>query len=798
MIIGMDFGTTNSGMAVYDGRHLQFVPIDPTNTNATVARTALYITNDRSVFIGRSATDTYYTQNLNRSVKYELVRVGEIELTFAEVGTYYKDVYIEKDVYAPGRLFLSFKMGLSSPNYLGTIVGSSYFFLEDIIATYLYITRRRAETHLGREIDSIVLGRPVRYSDDPQHNELARERMLQAAFRAGYKKVYLEHEPIAAAYYYETTIDHEQNILVFDFGGGTLDISVLRVGNPKTRQVLATGGIPIAGDEFDRKLVSSQLPKHFGEGTTYRTHDGTELPVPSGFYTAFNNWQDLLLLQRTETLETMQQIVRTARHPLKIRALINLVTSSYALKMYDIAEQTKRQLSSSTQTVLQFDGPGFQVRELITRAEFERLIRADVRAITSRIDAVLDEAGLTANEIDAVIRTGGSSQIPVFINLLEERFGADKVRDIDTFTGVTAGLGIIAHGVAQGEINLRCYTPETQYGVEKLYSDPQSPVPLVDLDLMKRLIDLAENRAREEATAKILIGSHPEGDIEAVELALDASGAEAGAATTLEALGLNEHLQAPLLILNPEEHIILMTTEFRLLTRTARELADLRRVGLKLAEVENFHRDAFGRETVSGLARLNAIKDGDKVLVISQGGYGQVLIGKSFTSKLTTAVPYIMQRTLSGELTTLAAIPEGGEVIAVTSAGRAVRIPVGAFSIAVERIIKIPRETMIVGIFGLAQPQEIIMVTASGHAQRLASDSIPQSTPNTNGEKVTSRSNVVSALPYQPGAAWVAVTNQRVLRVHTDDVPLLTPDGTSDYKLLRLKKGERLISLHNA
>lgn len=134
MIVGMDFGTTNSGMAVYDGKQLQLVPLDPANRNPHVARTALYITNDRSIYIGRDATNTYYEQNLNRPSKMEMVHVGEIELTFAELPTFVRDVYIEKDIYSPGRLFLSFKMGLSSQNYLGTIVGLQYFFLEDIIA----------------------------------------------------------------------------------------------------------------------------------------------------------------------------------------------------------------------------------------------------------------------------------------------------------------------------------------------------------------------------------------------------------------------------------------------------------------------------------------------------------------------------------------------------------------------------------------------------------------------------------------------------------------------------------------
>src|SRR5262245_44640374 len=251
----MDFGTTNSGIAAYDGQRLQLIPIDPANPNATIARTALYITNDREVYVGRAAIDTYYAQNLNRSVNIERVRVGEIVLTFAELPSFVRDVYIDKDVLSPGRLFVSFKTALSSLNYLGTVIGAHFYFLEDIIALYLYMAKRRAEAALQTDINRIVLGRPVRFAFDPNDDALARERLLKAAFRAGYEEVYLQYEPIAAAYHYESTIDREQIVLVFDFGGGTLDLSVLRLGNPKTREVLATGGVPIAGDVFDSKLA---------------------------------------------------------------------------------------------------------------------------------------------------------------------------------------------------------------------------------------------------------------------------------------------------------------------------------------------------------------------------------------------------------------------------------------------------------------------------------------------------------------------------------------------------------------
>ncbi|MBZ0289405.1 MAG: Hsp70 family protein, partial [Anaerolineae bacterium] len=215
MIVGMDFGTTNSGMAVYDGENLRLIPLELANRNPYIARTALYITNDRQVYIGRQAIDTYYEQNLNRPVKIEKVIVGEITLDFADLPSFKKYVYVEKDVLAPGRLFLSFKTGLKSLNYIGTVIGAQFYFLEDIVAMYLYIAKQRAEQFLKRDVRQIVLGRPVHYSMDAQEDQIARERMLNAAFRAGFEEVCFQYEPVAAAYHYETTIQSEQTVLIF-------------------------------------------------------------------------------------------------------------------------------------------------------------------------------------------------------------------------------------------------------------------------------------------------------------------------------------------------------------------------------------------------------------------------------------------------------------------------------------------------------------------------------------------------------------------------------------------------------
>ncbi|MCC6803878.1 MAG: Hsp70 family protein, partial [Anaerolineae bacterium] len=574
MIIGMDFGTTNSGIATYDGTRLRVIPIDGSNS---IARTALYITNDRQFYIGREAIDTYFAQNLNRPVNISRVRVGEITLTFAEIGTFVRDVYIDKDVLSPGRLFVSFKTALSTLDYLGTVVGSNFYFLEDIIALYLYIARQRAEAALQTEIRQIALGRPVRFAFKPEDDALARERLLKAAFRAGYEEVYLQYEPIAAAYHYESTIDHEETILVFDFGGGTLDISVLRIGNPKTRAVLATGGVPIAGDVFDSKLARARLPKHFGEGSYYRSA-GKRLPVPSSFYEPFANWQEMLTLQRPDLFHQIELIERTAQRPQQIRALLSLISSSYGLKMFDIVEGAKRQLSQTDRAAIHLQGEGFDVREPITRGEFEAIIGPETRLIEDYLDNLLRDAGIRIEDIDVVIRTGGSSQIPAFVQMLEARFGRERVRSVETFSSVTSGLGIIAHRIERGEIDAKVFRRSDFADSEQADTSTAS----VDFEVLKKFVALTEDRAARAETVGTVALS--DGTVSASLKAPDEAG-----------------IRAPHIIAAAaDDPILIMTSEYRFLLKTTQQLATLDSLGLSLADAESFHADEFGAEHVTG------------------------------------------------------------------------------------------------------------------------------------------------------------------------------------------------------
>ncbi len=442
MWIGLDFGTTNSGAALFDGQEVHLFPLDPAGTPPSVIRSALYIQRDHQALIGREAIDTYYRQNSGRPKKIVRQYVGQLEQVFSDGLQVVEDIFARIDELSPGRLLRSLKSELAGDYEGSSIFGRSYD-LEELIAIYLREIRQRVEAETGRTVDGVVLGRPVNFagSDEPASNQSATERLRGAAERAGFGQVAFEFEPVAAALHYELTISSPQNIVVFDFGGGTLDVTVMRVGRPEERQVFASGGIGVAGDIFDRRIVEGVLLDHLGRGSTWGDN---AIPFPSQYTGALLNWQTILNLNRPETLHFFRQAQMTGSHPARIRALESLVVNDEGIRLFDEVERTKIALSFARFALIRLTGEEIDIWQALTRSQFEALIARETDRIEECVLGTLERSGLEKSDIDLVVRTGGSAQIPRFIESLGQLFGPEKVILSDLFSGVTAGLAIRA------------------------------------------------------------------------------------------------------------------------------------------------------------------------------------------------------------------------------------------------------------------------------------------------------------------------------------------------------------------
>jgi hypothetical chaperone protein len=791
-IIGMDFGTTNSGMATFDGRAVNVLPLDPSNLNPRVARTALYITNEQSVTVGRAAVDLYFEHNVGRPVKMQKIWVGELEV-IADLVYYITDVYVWADALSPGRLFLSIKSGLRDVNYPGTVIGQFYYTLEDLIALYLTVTKARGERLLDRELKQVILGRPVHFADNSQGDRVAEARLLQAAFRAGYETVYLQYEPVAAAYSYALELTGPENALIFDFGGGTLDITVMRLGEGRPR-VLATNGIPIAGDIFDQKLVRAKLPRHFGEGSFYGPRHKA-LTVPQWIYDSFADWQTILQLQSAESRRILREIAQTAQRKYQIEALLALVSGNYGLKMFDIVEEAKRTLSDKHGAPIYLDGPGFSVHEFITRSEFEEIIRGETRVIERHLLDTVSESGLRPDQIDSVIRTGGSALIPAFYEMLGRHFGEANVRTIDTFSSVTAGLGIIGHHLSRGEIDLVPHTPADFAGLPDPTSG-QLKVRPVNLGLLQRRIEMDERgsgEAVEESQALVLVDqpletainrpglqaySIPEGQmVEDVHLQPKLTGSERPLRTALKTAA-----GTPLLV---------VTSRYRFFLTSARQLIELTETDLGIESLHPF----APRETVCAVADWSVTREMERLLLVTSTGFARAYPLEALRESIEAPLPFGFDSPPPGIPVWMQGAARRQDMIIVTESGRAIRWSLADVPLAGIQAINCGREASfdrVAAAIALEPDGILTILLADGYARRFQIGWVfTPSRANVKGKVLVARKSAVVALAVSD--LIQVITNQRLLTAETSALPL--EESARTHRLVKLDAGESITAL---
>jgi hypothetical chaperone protein len=436
MKVGIDFGTSNSGVAIYDGQKVTVLPIDRQNVQPEVVKTILYITRDQKCAIGQEAVELYYRDNVNRQRRFVKQWAGEIDYHGADMH-YVRDVFVLVDELKPGRLLQYLKTALRKDGFHGTQIFERYYTVGDLVQAYLGLLKGRAEELVGEKIEAVTLGRPVKFSTNPERDRQAEETLRQAAQAVGFKEVDFELEPLAAALDYEQTLEKPQNVVIFDFGGGTLDIAVLRLGG-RERKVYANGGVDIAGSDFDRAIIEKRMLPQFGLGRVGHQPEILEM------IQAVPDWMALPDLATPLNRNTLEKAIRAGLAPVRLKALESLIYNDLAFTFYNRVEAAKIALSAEGATVISLDDKAIALWELYTRHQFETDIFDYVGQVEQVLLETLAVAGLEPGQIDAVVKTGGSSSIPLFSALLARIFGAEKVKQSNAFTSVVAGLAIKA------------------------------------------------------------------------------------------------------------------------------------------------------------------------------------------------------------------------------------------------------------------------------------------------------------------------------------------------------------------
>jgi hypothetical chaperone protein len=418
--VGLDLGTTNSALAVAadDGQ-------------VTLARFPH----------SGGLVDTF------RSILYFHPDAGDERRAITSVaGTVAIERYLEAD--GTGRLIQSLKSYLADRGFESTNVFGRTYSLVELLSFLVRALRGHAEKQLGPLGPRIVVGRPVHFSSGQgvDDDTFAESRLRAAVTAGGFEEVVFEYEPVAAAYYYESRLDHDELVLIADFGGGTSDFSLVRVG-PGARKhaaaagganrILGTGGVGLAGDALDAKILHNLVSPSLGLGSTYRSMMGKDLAAPVWLYARLRKWHLLSFLKTKKTLELLHEMSVQANEPEKMAALLAVVENDLGYHLY-------RELSKREATRFVFDEAPVHIEHDVTRAQFEGWIAEEIATMAACVDDLLLRAGVSAGDVDRVFMTGGTSFVPAVRALFDARFGAERIEAGGEMISVASGLALRA------------------------------------------------------------------------------------------------------------------------------------------------------------------------------------------------------------------------------------------------------------------------------------------------------------------------------------------------------------------
>jgi hypothetical chaperone protein len=419
---GLDFGTTNTSLAWAQGEGLpRLCVLDPPAPDPHVLRTLLYYSlEQRGFVVGQRAIDEYLAEDM------------------------------------AGTLIQSIKTFLGSESFEETWIQDRAYTLEGLVAVALRHVHAAIRTLTTDDV-LLVMGRPAVYIAQTARERLARDRLRRAAALAGFGEVSFEYEPIAAGLAYEASLARPELALIADFGGGTSDFTVMRLGTgtrgDRRADILATAGVQIGGDTFDARIMAARLAPHFGAGTTYRSMEGRDLPFPSHLLERLGHWHEIPFLRGRKTRELLGRLQWASSAPDAVARLRALVDGNLGFFLFEAIERAKSRLSSAADARIAFHADGIDVDERLTRADFETLIAPDLARVERCMHDVLATARVDVRNVQAVFVTGGSAQIPAVRAMLIRAFGAERLRAQDYLTSVAQGLGLTARdGVRVSEI----------------------------------------------------------------------------------------------------------------------------------------------------------------------------------------------------------------------------------------------------------------------------------------------------------------------------------------------------------
>lgn len=406
---GLDFGTSNSTVGLADAQRAWLIALE--DAEVTLPSAVFFDAEGAPPLFGRSAIRAY----LDRE---------------------------------DGRLMRGLKSTLgSSLLEERTVVGRKPVAFREVIQRFVRHLRQRLDA-AQPGLRQVVIGRPVHFvDDDPAADAAAEDALRSVALDAGFDEVAFQYEPVAAALHYEQDLSAEETVLVFDIGGGTSDIAILRLSPQRARlqdraaDILAHGGIRVGGTDFDRLLSLAEALPHLGYLST--TKGGAGL-MPRHYYLDLATWHRVNALYTARTAADLKALRHEADNPHLIDRMIRVVQDRNGHALAIEVERAKIGLSDADAARLMLSALTGGPNPVARRDRFEAAVEAPVARIAALVAGSLADAGLPKEAVSTVFLTGGSAQLPILRETVQRALPAARMVTGDMLGSVGTGLALDA------------------------------------------------------------------------------------------------------------------------------------------------------------------------------------------------------------------------------------------------------------------------------------------------------------------------------------------------------------------
>ena len=414
---GVDFGTSNSAIAIAYADRVDVLRIGPARTGRTLP-SFVYLHRSGTRLAGADGVKTFLVSGHEKTDCWR-----------CPLAPYGWDTdcrqYRKGGGCNDARLLSGVKHELAKLGFAGTNSWATDFTVSALVAVVLGRLKKEADDETESDGKRLVLGHPVVFAGADrarleESEEEAFRRLREAALAAGFEEIEFMAEPVAAVMGEE---EHARVEIAVDFGGGTFDVAVMDSRGESPR-ISATAGVPIGGENLD--------------GVLFETVVGPALGLDSLPYWLYNDLR---------TASSVRLVMADPGIP-SVLARIGgdaanfthaLLYEGHAYDFYRAIEAAKIELSDSDTASLSYKPLGLDVP--LRRSAFEAMIRPELDLVKDAIAEAMTSANLTAPDVDRVLVTGGSGQIPAFRNDLAAMFGETRLEQRDAFTAVVHGLG---------------------------------------------------------------------------------------------------------------------------------------------------------------------------------------------------------------------------------------------------------------------------------------------------------------------------------------------------------------------